>query len=83
MPSKYQLFKLYQNYHKSPSKDMRCGTCRHLKTYHYHGKYYHKCKLIGESSSAATDIRLSYVCNMWNKDLKDLPIFGGSNVVKN
>jgi len=84
MLSKYQLFRLQQNYRKAENVGENCKSCKHLKVNHYHGRRnFYKCKLLSESASAATDIRLSYVCNMWNKDIIDLPIFKvGQNKTK-
>jgi len=61
----YQAAKLHRCYRKSNSKDIRCATCDNHSSHRYHGKFYHKCRLIGSSSSSATDIRLSYVCRSY------------------
>jgi len=61
--SEYQKTKNAFSYRKANSWDVRkCKTCIYKLTHNYNGKYYHKCKLIGDSASIATDIRLGYVC---------------------
>jgi len=54
-------------YRKSDRKDRRCGTCMHhfMKIYN---RRYHKCKLIGNTNGPGTDIRISYVCNKWQRE---------------
>ena len=66
--SGYQRFKRLNNYRKSEMGGVSCRICKHKQTFDYHGKRYHKCDLIGISNSAATDIRLSYVCNKFGLD---------------
>lgn len=68
LKSHYQRIKAINNYRKSSSHEINCKNCGHRKTFEYHNRYYHKCKLIGESSSEATDIRLSCVCNKYEED---------------
>jgi len=63
--SPYQKFKSFNHYRKSENKKERCKTCSSLIKKSYHSKNYYKCKLIGCSSSTATDIRLGNVCNKW------------------
>lgn len=56
--SKYQKWKYENNYRKADKfSDIRCGNCKNLI-----GTRFYKCKLLGLSCSAATDIRLSCVC---------------------
>ena len=57
--SKYQQWKLENNYRKADN-GMRCATCKNII-----GTRFYKCKLLGLSSSSATDIRLSNVCDLW------------------
>ena len=66
--SRYQLFKQRHNYMKATYKAISCKTCDHHFRLEYHNKYYHKCELLGISNSEATDIRVSSVCNRWEKD---------------
>jgi len=58
-----QLFKATNNYRKSQLKTHNCGTCEHIVRAEGNTKNYWKCKLLGISSSEATDIRKSYICN--------------------
>ena len=45
---------------------LRCKTCSHLVRHEYNRNYY-KCELYGESSSEATDWKVSYqACGMYN-----------------
>ena len=62
--SKYQAWKAKNNYRKAGCLDQRCGTCAHHLTVRF-SKNYHKCSLLGNSASVATDIRVSAVCDRW------------------
>lgn len=45
-----------------------CGTCAHHRHYDWHNRSYHKCAKhrLGESHSAASDIRVSWpACALW------------------
>lgn len=72
--SKYLKWKYENNYRKADHlSDIRCKNCKHLFANIYNttsGKYY-KCELLGRSSSAATDIRLSCVCDLFETDIKE------------
>lgn len=59
--SKYQKWKLENNYRKADN-GMRCANCVNIV-----GTRFYKCRLLGISSSSATDIRLSYVCNRFEE----------------
>ena len=59
--SKYQDYKQVFNYRKG-GIDI-CRKCINFRRYEYHNKFYHKCILLGESHSTATDIRVTYVCD--------------------
>jgi hypothetical protein len=63
--SPYQKTKQQNNYRKSIDKNVSCKTCIYKLESHHNGKTYYKCKIIGESFSSATDIRLKNVCNRW------------------
>lgn len=63
--SSYQKFKRYEHYRVSESPFKTCKNCVNRKSFEYHNKNYHKCNLIGHSSSTATDIRLRNVCDRW------------------
>lgn len=44
-----------------------CKECGNLECYYQNGRYYYKCKVYGNSRSAATDWRLSWdACGMYN-----------------
>lgn len=46
----------------------RCGDCKHM-TYTERNRRWYKCRLMGISASAATDIRLSDpACKRWEKE---------------
>ena len=70
--SKYQTWKWKHKYKKAKDKsDIRCKHCKHLISKLAicpSEKNYYKCELLGRSSSSATDIRLSYVCDLWEKN---------------
>ena len=63
--SKYQQWKLENNYRKADD-DKRCKNCKNLiskMAVCSSERNYYKCILLGMSSSPATDVRLSNVCN--------------------
>ena len=62
--SKYQIFKK-RNHYRDATDNKKCKTCKSRRTYACHNKYYHKCRLLGDSNSQATDIRLKKVCDKW------------------
>jgi hypothetical protein len=68
--SKYQMFKLKNNYRKSSDKNICCKTCNQCKRKQYQRVYY-KCLLLGNSNGPATDIRLRYICNLWEGDINE------------
>lgn len=56
-----------------------CRECKNLCSYSANRKWY-KCSVYGETSSDASDWRLSYTaCGMFNKDYDGFPII---NLVK-
>lgn len=63
--SKYQQWKLENNYRKADNDNKRCKNCKNRFITHSGAKVYYKCILLGMSSSPATDIRLSNVCNLF------------------
>lgn len=65
--SPYLQRKRTMNYRKSDDPLIRCKNCLYCFRIDYHDKTYYKCRLIGESSSEATDIRISGVCNRFIK----------------
>ena len=65
--SKYQQWK-YNNKYRKADSDKRCKNCKNLISKLAicpSEKNYYKCKLLGISSSSATDIRLSNVCDLF------------------
>lgn len=44
-----------------------CSTCKYIFARYHHDKKYFKCKLQGGSYCESSDIRLSYVCNKYEK----------------
>ena len=56
------------NYRPSKSQQVRCKNCKWLRKKRISGRNIYKCELIGTSRSAASDIRLSYVCNRFDVD---------------
>lgn len=61
----YGQRKLQMGYHRAEKgATERCGTCiNHVKK--QFANCYHKCRIIGCSSSASTDIRVGFVCRHW------------------
>jgi len=59
-----QKFKYDNNYRPCESKDKKCGTCKYIVRGKYHSKSYNKCRLLGDSRSMSTDIRVKYICNL-------------------
>lgn len=70
--SKYQRWKWEHKYKKAEqNSSARCKNCKHLISKLAicpSEKNYYKCELLGRSSSSATDIRLGYVCDLWEKN---------------
>jgi hypothetical protein len=55
------------NYRPSENKVERCKNCIHHQHWQYHTKYLHKCDLLGMSHSAATDIKVNFTCNNYER----------------
>ena len=52
-------------------KDHKCKECQHHIVLHCNNKNFHKCRMIGISSSRATDIRLKdYACKLFIEEVK-------------
>lgn len=50
------------------NKNVICKDCKYCIRENYNNKHYYKCKIMGISSSPATDIRLKdYGCSKWEK----------------
>ena len=62
----FQTWKREHNYHKSEDEFRCCGTCRYFGFSYGNIKKYFKCKLMGESSSMASDIIKSGICEQWD-----------------
>ena len=59
-----QEFRYKNNYRKSDSKENRCINCQ----FFCHHPRWNKCKALKEiSSSPNTDIRQSYICNLFKQ----------------
>lgn len=59
---------LAYNVKGSPGAGHTCGDCAHHHAYDYHNRAYHKCDShrLGESHSAASDIRVGWpACTLW------------------
>jgi hypothetical protein len=67
--SKYQKFKAENHYRKGSLNPRKmCFFCKNLITLdQHHGRKHHKCTMLGLSSSSATDIRLSYICDQYEE----------------
>jgi hypothetical protein len=68
--SPYQRFKLANNYRKATGSD-RCCHCGSFIRCEYHDRQYFKCRQMGCSHGSATDIRRSYICNRFVKNLPE------------
>jgi hypothetical protein len=64
---KYHRFRVLNNYQKSSEPFKKCEECQHLYAIEYNDKHYFKCQLQGISASVSSDIRLSYVCDKFEK----------------
>lgn len=62
---KYQKWKYENNYRKATEQYKSCKYCRNCVGISHHDKTYYKCNIQGFSRGAATDIRLSYVCDFF------------------
>lgn len=64
--SKYKKFKKSKRYRKAQESHVRCKYCTSLQRWiHPTDKHYYKCSQMGGSWSEASDIRLSYVCDLF------------------
>ena len=61
--STYQITKARNKYGLAKNKTQTCKNCVNCFGVECNGKIYYKCKLIGNSSSEATDIILKNTCN--------------------
>ena len=59
-----EIFKSKNHYRKS-DKSEKCANCKYLHKAHHHGKRYNKCDILGDTRGEATDIRISYVCDLY------------------
>jgi hypothetical protein len=53
-------------YRKRENRAVCCGTCANHFV-HLRGRAYQKCRLLGDSRCAATDIRMRNVCDAWKE----------------
>lgn len=66
--SKYQRWKWENKYRKANENScVRCAMCKHILSNCVGNSKYYKCELLGISSSSATDIRLSCVCDLFEE----------------
>lgn len=63
--SHYQKVKKQMRFRVSDVIGKSCKNCQNLTGVSHGGRAYYKCKLIGNSSSNATDIRLKNLCDEW------------------
>ena len=64
--SPYQRWKYENNYRKAEKDSKkRCDFCSNCVNHRIGNRNYYKSTEQGISGSAATDIRLSYVCDKW------------------
>ena len=81
--SEYQKFKRINHYRKSEDKIIRCDNCENICVNTYStDKYWYKCNLMGISQSPATDIRLSYVCDLFKQQTADIGFWDESGNYK-
>ncbi len=64
---RYKRFRVHNNYRKKLIDAICCKECKHLNGFEYHGKNYYKCELQGMSHSEASDVRLSFVCDKFER----------------
>ncbi len=69
--SPYQIFKMRNSYRPKDDNNRRCKNCEHHIIVHFHDKTYHKCEILGISSSSATDIRVNHVCDKWVLEIQE------------
>lgn len=65
--SKYQRWKHENGYRKAENKNQCCKYCIYLCANMPSTRAYYKCMMLGVSGSSATDVRLSYVCNLFER----------------
>ena len=56
-----------ENCYRKTRGDKKCENCKYFCRVIGHTRDYFKCALMGASSSEATDIRASYVCNQFKQ----------------
>ena len=62
---KYQKWKYENKYQKSTENRKCCKFCKHCYPQVHHMRTYYKCDVLGFSHGSATDVRLGYVCNLF------------------
>jgi hypothetical protein len=65
---RFESWKARNNYRKADGK-VKCALCENFLRIEHHCKPYLKCRLMGISASPSSDIRASYVCDLFNKKL--------------
>jgi len=67
----FQQARFDYDYRKSDSSEKRCATCQRIYGIKFRsGRVVYKCRCIGISHSAASDIRLRSVCRHWEGEKK-------------
>jgi len=61
--SQFKAFKIINGYRKS-TDEKHCGNCDYFIVKQMGNRYF-KCALMGETASAASDIRKFNVCSQW------------------
>jgi len=69
--SKYQRWKRLHQYKKSNEIDKKCKKCANERTFEVNDKLYHKYSLLGYSRGPATDIRVSFLCDLFKLDTNE------------
>lgn len=60
-----------RHHYRLSTDEKKCKNCKHSGYVHGLANQYFKCKLMGISGSAATDIRLRNVCDLWEAEKEE------------
>lgn len=64
---RFNIWKTENNYRKS-SGEQKCKVCQHSERHRDRSKFFWKCRIMGISSSEASDIRAGHVCNRFKRE---------------
>lgn len=64
--SPYKDRKRAMNFRKASNKEKSCDTCKNHFIY-MASKRFHKCKVLGDSRSQASDVKKSGLCDLYDK----------------